>query len=473
MLCLQVMQNQLKKPKLRWNDVKDAPQMVACVSGVSGLARNQRDQQLRKTPADSSAHEGSVIKKSFWSQLYATSPMSYDEKMSISCSPDSGSCACTAAWLGGQTGVIPKNSGGTSRPHALSECFEPNPHNMTRLVVEGGSWVADELIMGRYSCPQSTCMVSSSQKKKDIDEADVYLGVSRRNQPPTWPPGSGAASSSQQRKPPLTVVLNLENPKQADTHALCQHADIAVGYRNFCPQVKFQHNYIAASYLSDPVEAFRLPPLNLAKKQIAVFSMVKNCGANARNTRMQSVVRALATAGVQVNHFGRCTFGQPQTEAVSDAAERIRRGVCAPHAGQFIDPNHNPEKDCLLHHSRFYLAFENSQDFAYMTEKLWGALKMGSIPIVWGDSPERVRHFLPAPEAAIFADDFESDAELAEYIAKVDTNTTLYNYHLAWKTNQQPFQPQFEALIAQGLEHMFCRICDFVVRKQGSTHEEL
>eukprot|EP00750_Incisomonas_marina_P010699 INCI16298.15.p1 GENE.INCI16298.15~~INCI16298.15.p1 ORF type:complete len:512 (+),score=62.93 INCI16298.15:220-1755(+) len=105
MLCLQVMQNQLKKPKLRWNDVKDAPQMVACVSGVSGLARNQRDQQLRKTPADSSAHEGSVIKKSFWSQLYATSPMSYDEKMSISCSPDSGSCACTAAWLGGQTGV--------------------------------------------------------------------------------------------------------------------------------------------------------------------------------------------------------------------------------------------------------------------------------------------------------------------------------------------------------------------------------
>lgn len=57
-----------------------------------------------------------------------------------------------------------------------------------------------------------------------------------------------------------------------------------------------------------------------------------------------------------------------------------------------------------------------------MTEKLWGALKMGSIPIVWGDDPERVRSFLPAPEAAIFADDFESDAELAEYIAKVGTS---------------------------------------------------
>lgn len=53
---------------------------------------------------------------------------------------------------------------------------------------------------------------------------------------------------------------------------------------------------------------------------------------------------------------------------------------------------------------------------------------------------------------------------------KVDTNATLYNYHLAWKTDPKPFQPQFEALVAQGLEHMFCRICDFVSRKQGGTH---
>ena len=84
-----------------------------------------------------------------------------------------------------------------------------------------------------------------------------------------------------------------------------------------------------------------------------------------------------------------------------------------------MDPNHNPEKDCLLRHSRFHLAFENSQDAGYATEKLWGALKMGAVPVVWGDAAARVRPLLPAPEAAIFADDFSSDVELASYIARV------------------------------------------------------
>ena len=49
-----------------------------------------------------------------------------------------------------------------------------------------------------------------------------------------------------------------------------------------------------------------------------------------------------------------------------------------------IHANRDPVKECTLHHYKFYLAFENSQSPGYVTEKLWQALKMGSVPIYWG-----------------------------------------------------------------------------------------
>ena len=155
---------------------------------------------------------------------------------------------------------------------------------------------------------------------------------------------------------------------------------------------------------------------------------------------------------------------------VSPAAQHLRRVTCGAHAGQFVDPNHNPEKDCLLRHSRFYLAFENSRDEeataaarsaggVYATEKLWGALKMGSVPasvssiqfqqhvklaqvsalvfnvdmlllllslhppvgaqIVWGPRAAQLRPLLPSPNAAIFADDFDTAEQLAAFVARV------------------------------------------------------
>ncbi len=68
---------------------------------------------------------------------------------------------------------------------------------------------------------------------------------------------------------------------------------------------------------------------------------------------------------------------------------------------------------------------KNNKNNSYATEKLWGALKMGAVPIVWGGgagdgdaaSVARARALLPSPEAAIFAADFPSDAALAEYVA--------------------------------------------------------
>jgi len=53
MLCLQVMQQQLKRPNLKWRDVENEAQMMACVNGVESLARGQRDQKLQLQAAQS------------------------------------------------------------------------------------------------------------------------------------------------------------------------------------------------------------------------------------------------------------------------------------------------------------------------------------------------------------------------------------------------------------------------------------
>lgn len=60
---------------------------------------------------------------------------------------------------------------------------------------------------------------------------------------------------------------------------MCNAADIVVGYRNFCSgdNGRLSPTFVPVSYLSDPVEAFRLPPLSRGSKPIAAFSMVKNC----------------------------------------------------------------------------------------------------------------------------------------------------------------------------------------------------
>ncbi len=58
------------------------------------------------------------------------------------------------------------------------------------------------------------------------------------------------------------------------------------------------------------------------------------------------------------------------------------------------------------------------------------------------------------------------------YVARADANETLYESHIAWKTSGQPFQPGFEALVARGLERMFCGVCDHHHQHRHHHHHQ-
>lgn len=80
---------------------------------------------------------------------------------------------------------------------------------------------------------------------------------------------------------------------------------------------------------------------------------------------------------------------------------------------------------------KFHLAFENAICEDYITEKLFRALHVGSIPIYRG-SPS-VKRWVPTDPSLILVDDFLSPKELADFIISLDADDEQYEEYLKFK----------------------------------------
>lgn len=85
-----------------------------------------------------------------------------------------------------------------------------------------------------------------------------------------------------------------------------------------------------------------------------------------------------------------------------------------------------PSEDTIewLSNYKFVIAFENCAFDGYVTEKLFNAYYSGAIPI-WCGAPSALVGI--NKKAIIYAGDFQSLQDLAEYVAKVDQDPVLYN----------------------------------------------
>lgn len=99
---------------------------------------------------------------------------------------------------------------------------------------------------------------------------------------------------------------------------------------------------------------------------------------------------------------------------------------------------------------KFYLSFENSHCWDYITEKVYrNALNHDVLPVVLGARREDYERQLPQ-NSFIYVEDFATVEDLAAYLHEVDKDDDLYNSYFQWKGTGE-LQDKFE--------YLWCRAC--------------
>lgn len=181
----------------------------------------------------------------------------------------------------------------------------------------------------------------------------------------------------------------------------------------------------------------------IEKKSGKVAWFVSNC--NAKNNRFD-VARKL-NQYIQVDIYGNCGNLTCSKKNDSDCM-------------QMLNENY-----------KFYLAFENSNNRDYVTEKLFkNALGYNDpshlvLPIVLGPSRRDYERLAP-PGSFIHVDDFQSIESLANYLIELDKDDAKYYAYFRWK------------LLVQFIDSKFlCRVCALLhetnLRPKTRIHKDI
>jgi len=119
----------------------------------------------------------------------------------------------------------------------------------------------------------------------------------------------------------------------------------------------------------------------------------------------------------------------------------------------------------VLSRYKFSIAFENSITPDYVTDKYYDPLLAGTIPVYLG--APNISDYAPGHQCQISVDDFNSPAELARYLKKLDQDDTQRERHLKWKKDplRAKFVDQIEAFAE--LPHSFIQLAELAKKRIG------
>lgn len=153
-------------------------------------------------------------------------------------------------------------------------------------------------------------------------------------------------------------------------------------------------------------------------------AFISNCGAH--NFRLQALEQ-LQKLNVPVDSYGGCHRNR---DGRVDKVEALKR-------------------------YKFSLAFENSNEEDYVTEKFFQSLVAGAIPVVVG--APNIQDYAPAPNAIIHIKTIDEIVSAAKTIKYLASNATAYNERLRWKFEGP--SDSFKALVDMAAVHSSCRLC--------------
>ncbi|XWS54804.1 hypothetical protein CRYUN_Cryun10bG0120500 [Craigia yunnanensis] len=163
----------------------------------------------------------------------------------------------------------------------------------------------------------------------------------------------------------------------------------------------------------------------MPKTETAIAAaFISNCGA--QNFRLEALV-GLEKANIKIDSYGGC--------------HRNRNG--------------RVDKVEALKRYKFSLAFENSNEEDYVTEKYFQSLVAGTVPVVVG--APNIEDFAPYPGSVLHIKELEDVQSVAKRMKYLAENPDAYNQSLRWKYEGP--SDSFKALVDMSAVHSSCRLC--------------
>jgi len=205
--------------------------------------------------------------------------------------------------------------------------------------------------------------------------------------------------------------------------------------------------------------------LNISKndlrEQLKFNSLIKGASyvasdchkRDGANSNRDGIVQQLRDAGFRVDGLSKCMHSVvPEGIILSRARDQGSKQVKIDAISRYM----------------FNMAFENSIEPGYVSEKPFDAMMAGTVPVYLGDV-EHLKSLLPHPKAAIFISDYPNIRSLVAYLAYLTTNQTAYEEHRNWRYN---------FTVEKNLENKpllqtspYCRICQWAVKQKQTKTE--
>lgn len=167
-----------------------------------------------------------------------------------------------------------------------------------------------------------------------------------------------------------------------------------------------------------------MAPVHPKTEKALAAAFISNC--DARNFRMQAL-NELGKANITIDSYGRCRRNRDGSVNKVEALKRYK----------------------------FSLAFENSNEEDYVTEKFFQSLVAGSIPVVVG--APNIEDFAPSPESILHIKELSDVQLVASRMKYLAENPDAYNQSLRWKYEGP--SDSFKALFDMAAVHSSCRLC--------------
>lgn len=224
--------------------------------------------------------------------------------------------------------------------------------------------------------------------------------------------------------------------------------DISVDYRIWPGNPNGEVD-IPAVYLLNPTAPefptnFRKPMTWPKRKDAYLAAFISNCGAKNRRSEVLKELMEL----MPVHSYGGCQKNMGIEDWKDSKYKTSNYSVT------ISGPERYQQKLEVAGNYYFIFAAENSNEWGYVTEKIYEALETTAVPIYIG--AQDVDRFMPSPNSYINVEDFESTADLAAHFLSLVDDNDKYLKYFEWK--HQDFSPDFKRILQLAARTPHCRL---------------